>query len=206
MSWKKAAPLSGFLFIVLFVAGVVVSQVPADTASDQDWIAAYTGSALQLSHLATGICLVLAGLSLMSFLTALRNRIDALRGPAQLSSLPLVAAATSAACIAAGGIMMATVSGAELVGHGPLPGADLLRFANAAGFGLVALGGMLAADLSLVGLAIQARATGLFGPKLFAFSLVVAVMLLGSLLFLPILGLFVWLMVVAVKLLRTPQP
>jgi hypothetical protein len=200
--WRRWQPLSGIAFVVFFVASVVVSNVPADSESDQAWIAAYTGTANQLGHLATGIFLVLAAISLMSFLTVLWTRIAAERRPEPLHPLPLVAAGASAACIAAGGVLMATISGSLLTGGGPVPGADLIRFGSEAGFGMVALGGMLSAALSIVCLSAQARSVGLFGTKIFAFSLIVAALLLVALAFLPILALFIWVIVVAIVLIR----
>jgi hypothetical protein len=204
MNLERAAPLSGVLFVVLFIASVVVSSPPAATASDQDWIASYTGTGMWIGHLATGVCLVLAALSLMSFLVVLWTRIEALRRPDRLSPVPLVAAGVSAACIAAGGVMMATISGSLLIGGGPVPGADVLRLANDAGFGLVGLAGMVSAALSILCLSVQARAVGLFGTRLLVFSVIVSILLLGALAFLPILALLVWLIVVAVTLIRTP--
>jgi hypothetical protein len=199
--WRRWQPLSGIAFVVFFVASTMVSNVPAATDSDQAWIAAYTGAAYQLEHLTTGILLVLAAISLMSFLTVLWTRIAAARRPESLHPLPLVAAGASAACIAAGGVLMATISGSLLAGGGPIPGADLIRFGNDTGFGMVALGGMLAAALSLVCLSVQARSVGLFGTVMFVFSLVVAAFLLGSLFFLPILALLIWVIVVAIVLI-----
>ncbi len=201
--WRRWQPVSGIAFVLFFVGSVGASMPPAATESDQAWIANYTGSGSQLGHLATGICLVLAALSLMSFLTVLWTRIAAARRPEPLHPLPLVAAGASAACIAAGGVLMAGISGSLLIGRGPIPGADLLRFGNDMGFGMVALGGMWAAGLSLVCLSAQARSVGLFGTKIFAFSLIVAVVLLASLAFLPILAFLIWVIVVVVTLMRS---
>lgn len=71
MSLKRAAPFSGIAFVVLFIASIIVSSVPKDTAGDKAWIAAYATHAKQAGHLATGVLLVLAALCLMSFLTHL---------------------------------------------------------------------------------------------------------------------------------------
>ena len=104
---------------------------------------------------------------------------------------------------------MAGISGDLLIGGGPLPGADVLRLGNEMGFGMVALAGMTAVALSLVGLGFQARSVGLFGAKTFAFTLIVAAMLLAALAFLPIGALFIWVLVMVVRLLRgnpRPQP
>ena len=81
-------------------------------------------------------------------------------------------------------------------------GADLLRLGNDLGFVMVAVGGMFAASLSIGCLSVQARAAGVFGKRLLIFSLAVAVVLLGSLAFVPILALLIWVVVVAVVMKR----
>lgn len=197
-------PIAGLGFVVFFIASVVASSPPASTAPDRDWITSYTGTSNQVSHLATGILLALAGLSLLCFLTALWQRIAGAGAPVRANPLPLVAAAVSAACIATGGTVMGAISGSELMGSHPLPRADVLRLSNDLGFGLVGLAGMLGAALSIAVLSRQGRATGVLGRKTSILGMVTAVALLGGLAFLPILVLLVWLIVVSVSWLRSP--
>jgi hypothetical protein len=201
--WARWAPLTGIAFVLLFIGSFVASNPPADSASDKQWLANYAGRANQVSHFTTGILLVLAALCLMSFLTILWTRIAATRRPEMTGPLPLVAAGVSAACIAVGGVLQAGISGSRLVGSSAVSGADLLRFGNDLGFGMVAVGGMLAASLSIACLSVQAYSVGLFGRRLMVFGLVVSVVLLGSLAFIPIAALFIWIIVVAVTLLRS---
>ena len=202
MNWRRVAPYSGIAFVVFFLASVVVSDVPKGTASDHAWVAAYATHAKQAGHLATGVLLVLAALSLMTFLTHIWTRVTEARKSRAVSPLPVVAAGVAAACIATGGILMATTSGSALLGSTPIPGADILRLGNAAGFAMVGVAGMLAAALSIACLSVQARAAGIFGARLARFSLAVAVVLLASVVFLPILALLIWLVAVTVTLTR----
>jgi hypothetical protein len=206
MTANRAAPLSGLAFIALFAASVVISNVPANTASDSAWVAAYATRGDQARHLATGICLVLAALSLATFLTHLWTRVVVARRPDAVNPLPVVAAGISAACIAAGGIMMAAASGSALIFSQPIPGASLLRLGNDLGFALVGVAGMPAAALSIACLSIQSRAAGTMTTRMMRFSLGVAVVLLGSLAFIPIIALLIWLLAVAVPLIRRPAP
>jgi len=199
---SRWAPLSGLAFVVFFIAGVAVSNAPADNASDKTWIAAYTGHAKQAGHLATGILLILAGLSLVTFLVALWTEIAAARRPVLTSPLPIVAAGVSAACIAVGGVLMAGISGSELIGSFPLPSVDLLRFSNDLGFAMVGVAGMLAAALSVACLSVQAHSAHLYGRRMMIFGLVVAVFLLGGIAFVPIIALLVWLLVASITLMR----
>lgn len=200
---SRLGALAGPAFAAFFVGSVVVSSPPANHASDASWTSNYTGHSHQVQHTATGVFLVLAALSLMTFLTAVWRRIAA-TSP-DISPLPLVAAAAASACIAAGGVLMASVSASELSDSYPLPSADVLRLANAVGFGLVALGGMWAAGLAVAVLCYQARAAGVLGSRLAVFGQVAAAMLVLSLLFLPIIPLLVWAAVVGVTWLRTRE-
>jgi len=202
MNWRRVAPYSGIAFVVFFLASVVVSTVPANTASDHAWRAAYATHAKQAGHLATGVLLVLAALSLMTFLTHIWTRVTDARDSHPVSPLPVVAAGVAAACIAVGGMLMAAPSGSALIYSQPIPGADILRLGNDVGFAMVGVAGMFAIALSIACLSVQARATGIFGVRLARFSLVVAVVLLASAAFVPILALLVWLVTVTVSVQR----
>jgi len=140
----------------------------------------------------------------MTFLTSVWRKIAVTRP--DTSPLPLVAAGAASACIAAGGVLMASVSASELSGSYPLPGADVLRLTNDVGFGLVALGGMWAAGLAVAVLCFQARATGVLGSRLALFGQVAAGLLVLSLLFVPIIPLLVWAAIVGARSLRTANP
>ena len=82
----------GIAYVIFFVASLLASNPPADNASDRTWIARYTGHGEQAGHLATAFLLLLAGLSLMTFLVALWRRIAEVH-PGQPNRLPIAAAA-----------------------------------------------------------------------------------------------------------------
>jgi hypothetical protein len=191
---------TGIAFPILFLASVAVSNPPADKASNATWVANYATRSEQAHHLATGILLVLAGLCLASFLTALWRRIRDVTP--SISPLPLVAAGTSAAGIAAGGVVMAFVSGGELIGKYPLPAADVLRLGNDLGFALVSVVGMLAAALAIACLSAQGRRAGIFGRRLHFFGIVVAVALLFAIVFIPVAAILLWAPIVAIQWIR----
>jgi hypothetical protein len=199
------APVTGIAFVIFFVAGVLSSSPPNDDVSNAKWIADYTGRSNQAGHVLTGVFLVLAGLSLLSFIAVLWTRIARASRPGAVNPLPLLAAGVSAACIALGGILMAAVSGSILLNSGPVPAADLLRFANDTGFAMAGIAGMLAAALSVGLISLQARGAGIFGRKLTALGLATALVLLASFAFIPILALLIWLLAASVTLMRAPN-
>jgi hypothetical protein len=197
--------LAGLGFIVLFLAGMVASSPPANSASNAQWVANYTGHGNQWSHLGSGVFLILAALSLMIFLTGMWQRVRNARPDAAISPLPLVAGGVGAACMAFGGLIMAYVSGSELSGAYPLPSADLLRFSNGLGFAVTAIPGMAANALCIAVLAVQARRVGVFGPRMAVFTWIVAAILLLSILFVPIAALMLWIVVCLVGARRSRQ-
>lgn len=196
--------LAGLIFAVVFVVGVLASSPPNNNATDAKWTADYTGHSNQVAHLVSGIALVVAGVALLAFMTGLWRRIAAASTAGAPSPLPLVAAATAAACFAGGGLMMGWISGSELSGKFPLPSADLLRMSNTLGFLLVGIGAMAAMLVALIGIAVQAHAVGLFGSGLRTATILVGVVLVAGFAFIPVVLLVVWAIVVAIHLLRTP--
>lgn len=194
------AAWSGIAFPVVFVASVAASNAPADNASDAAWRANYSSTGRQVGHLATGALLILGGLCLAVFLTALWRRIRAVHS--SISPLPLVAAGSAAACIGAGGAVMAYVSGGELLGNYRLPAADVLRLSNDLGFALVGVAGMLATALAVSVLSVQGRRAGLLGRKTYVFGIVTSIALLFGMVFVPLVALLVWAPTVAIQWLR----
>ncbi|MBV9830947.1 MAG: hypothetical protein JOZ82_05075 [Marmoricola sp.] len=191
-------PLTGVAFPALFVGGVLASKAPADSATDMVWLHDYAGSNAA-PHVVTAYCLVLAGLSLMTFLVTLWSRIREASPERLVSVVPAIAAGMAGALMSVGGVLMGVVSIHALRGY-----PELIRLGNDAGFAMVSVGGMLAAALSLVTLSLMARSAGVLGPRLAWSGVVVAGLLPASLLFLPIAALLVWTVAVARSLLRHP--
>jgi hypothetical protein len=103
-----------------------------------------------------------------------------------------------------GGVLMASVSGLAMSGA-PLPPPYWMRFGNDIGFTLVGVPGMLALAIGLACLAGQAYVTGVFGSRLRWFTYLVAGLLLGAVLFVPIVGLLIWTLTVTYVQVRRPQ-
>jgi hypothetical protein len=203
-SARRWEPYAGIAYVVCFVGSVLVSNPPADNASNALWTARYTGHGEQARHLATGVLLLLAGLALMTFLVALWERIADAHPAASISRLPLAAAGTAAALMGAGGVVMSYISGGELTGHYPLPSPDLLRMSNDLGFGLAGVAGSLAAAVAVATLSVQGHAAGIFGTKMRAAGLITAVVQLAAMLFAPVLALLVWVLAAAISWIRHP--
>jgi hypothetical protein len=190
--------------VVFFLGGVMASSPPSETASNATWIADYATHGKQVGHVISGVCLVLAGMSLMIFLTQLWTRVAAAqRSP--INPLPVVAAGVTTTCMCIGGLLMVSVSGLSMSGA-PLPPPYWMRFGNDVGFVFVGGPAMVAAAIGLACLAGQAFAAGVFGSRLRWFTYLVAALLLASFLFIPIAGLMVWVLVTLYIQVRQPTP
>jgi hypothetical protein len=203
-SVRRWEPYAGIAYVVFFVASILVSNAPADNAPDSTWIARYTGRSEQAGHLATAFLLLLAGLALMTFFVALWRRIAEANPAKPPSRLPIAAAATAAALIGAGGMVMGYISGGEILGNYPLPGADLLRMSNDLGFALAGIAGSWAAGIAVITLSFQGHTSGLFGAKMRAAGIITAVALVFSVLFVPIVALLAWVLAAAIGWIRKP--
>jgi hypothetical protein len=199
---RRWEPYAGLGYVVLFIASVTVSNPPADNASNQKWIANYTGHSEQARHLATGLFLLLAGLALMTFFVGLWRRIADARPADSPSRLPIAAAAAAAACMGAGGMVMGYISGGELIGHYPLPSVDLLRMSNDLGFALAGIAGAWSAAVAVATLSVQGHNAGVFGARMRTAGVLVAVVLVLSPFFIPLIALLAWVAVVAITWAR----
>ena len=204
-SLRRWEPYAGVAYVVFFLASMAVSNSPADDAPNRKWIQSYASHGEQVHHLATGLLLLLAGLSLMTFLVALWRRVAAAH-PGEPSRLPIAAAGAAAALIGAGGMVMGYISGGELLGHYPLPSVDLLRMSNDLGFALAGVAGSWAAGVAVATLSIQGYTAGVFGTRMRAFGVLTAFALLLAMLFVPIGALFLWALTAAVMWIRHPEP
>ncbi|HEY6379557.1 MAG TPA: hypothetical protein VI316_10305 [Candidatus Dormibacteraeota bacterium] len=189
------------MFVVLFIAAALLLNTPQDNDPDSTWTAYFANHNNQVRVTLAGFIFVVAGLCLLAFLTCLWLRIRDSRTQS-ISPLPLLTATMSASAIALNGLVGATVTGGMLFGTLKEPGVDVLRVVVDISYPFLLIGGMFPAALSVVVLASQARSAGLFAKWVLVLSWVVAVGLLASVFFIPMILLLIWVLVVTVLLLR----
>lgn len=199
---RRWEPLTGVGFIALFVAGFLMNTSPNPDDSNATWTSYFAGRGHQALITISGFMIVASGLCLLAFLATVWQRVAAARRPAAPSPLPLVAAGVAAAAIVVGGVAQAVVTGSIIFGSMPEPGVDTLRLTQALGFPIIAVAGMSAAALSIAAVSIQAYSAGVFGRKLLTLGEVVAVGLLLSVFFFPIVLLPIWTAVIVTVLMR----
>lgn len=201
-SWRRWEPLTGAAFVVLFVVGIMMTNIPDSNASDQSWHNYFASSGNRALVLTSGYILVASAMCLVAFLTCVWTRIAERRRPEPISPLPLVAAGVAGASIAIGAVSLAVVPGSMIFGSMPEPGADTLRITVNAAFPFIMVAGMIGVAVSVAVLSIQARAAGLFGRPMLAAGLVAALAGVLSVFFFPMVLVALWALAATVVLVR----
>ena len=200
--WRRWEPLTGIAFIALFLVGLIINNSPNPDQSNAIWTSYFADKGHRVLVTISGFILVAAGLCLLAFLTTVWQRIAAARRPAVTSPVAVVAGAVAAAAVMIGGVAQAAVTGTMIFGNMAEPGPDTLRLAQSIGFPLIIVAGMFAASLSVAALSVQAYSAGILGRRLLILGEVLAVGLLASVFFFPMVLLLVWTAVMTTVLLR----
>lgn len=195
----------GIGFLVLFFVGFFISITPDLDKSDKIWHDWYADSGNRHLAMLSGVLIVLGLLCLLGFFAMLWTGLArGVRGSGRSVPLPLMASAAGCALIAVAATVITAIPAAVTTQSMPVPGADLLRATNAMAYPLLALAGMPFIALAIASLATTARRAGYFGQGLYVFSLLMAFILLFSIMFFPMAALVVWLLTMAVVLVRRP--
>lgn len=206
--WRHGVTIAGMAFAVLFVAGLLTSAgTPDYDAPPQEWADWYTDSGNRGMQVISMLLLVLSALSLLVFAAGLYRRLRSFS--LDRHGWPLVALAAGvvlATLITVSAVAMSTVSAAMEFSPTdfPVPGADVAQVLEQLGFGVLLLGGGWAAALFVAAVSLSARGTAALPAWMATAGLVVAVLLLASVAFLPMLLLPIWALVVSFLGLKEP--
>lgn len=206
--WERWAPASGIVFVALFVAGLlVVGDSPGSQDSDAEILGYYADRTNRIEEITAVGLAALGVLFLLVFLSALRTRLAAAEAePRSVSALAYGAGVASAtllmAAAAAGGVISGTVQDTDLFELD----ADVARLVMNASYLLLVASGMLASVLVAATSALAIR-TAVLPRWLGWVGLIVALALVVSVFFFPILAFWLWVLVVSVVLVvRPPVP
>ena len=200
--WLPALP--GALFVVAFVVSFFMINTPNDNDSNAKWVNYFADRGHQVQVLISGFLLVIAGMSLLTFLTRLYARVNAGRANQDRDPLPLVAAAAAGGLFAAGGVVAATIPGAMIFSSLRVPSADVLRLTGDMSYPFFTVGGGFASAVAIVTMTWAAQRSGYFGRALGIFSYVAAAAAVASFMFFPLAVVLVWVLVVSVVMARRP--
>jgi hypothetical protein len=200
--------VSGFVFVALFVAAVLVSGGQLGSAGDPDrqFVSYFNDTSNRVRDIAGAYVLAAAGLAFVVFLA---HMYATLRERSGQRALPLIAlgaglvfvalllAAAAALSAVPTGMAYAALFDEERHEFGP----DVSRLATQLGFMLLVFA-MWAAAACIAAISLAGRATGIFPVWLVGFGLVAALALLFSFFFLPAAALPLWVVAASLHLVR----
>jgi hypothetical protein len=203
--WERWAPVAGIVFVVLFVAGTSLNNLPA-TDEHTTAIANYYNDKGNRAQIIIGsYLLVLAGVFFFWFLASLRVKLLAAEGaPGRLTSIVFGSGLVFAALLMAAAGALMTVAADVTFGGDEFIDADSARFLPQLAYPLLLIGGMFAAIAMIDAASVLIVKTGVLPRWVGWFGFAVAVVLLFGALFLPIVALLLWVFFVSVALLRAP--
>jgi hypothetical protein len=202
--------IAAIVFAVAFVVGVLlITDTPDGDESDRKWIDYFADSGNRRMILIGAFVLGLAALAFIVFLGVLRERLRS--GSPGAEWIATVAFASGIAFVALLGVAGAGIASAAAgitIADNPVPrgpaGADLLRNLAGVGYGALLLFGMVAAGLFIVTTSAAASRAALLPRWLVVTGYVVGVIVIvGGVLFIPMVLFVLWMLVVGILMLRS---
>jgi hypothetical protein len=161
----RIGAVAGFVFALGLFAGVAMLELPKG-ATDSELVTWWSNSANQTSAVVSMYLFVLAGLSFLVMLVALRSRLAAAeRGSGELSSLVLASGVVFVAMLLVAAASRGVIGFAvkSPANDETLPGADTLRYLPQIGYAVTGTAGMLAAALTMASTSLAIVSTAVFG-------------------------------------------
>jgi hypothetical protein len=200
---SRAGAWMGIVFVVLFVAGFLLFNTPSKGTDTAKWAGWWNDSGHRATAVIGAYLMVLGLLAFLWFAWTLRERFRDGGG------LMFTFASIFAAVGIVSALVRATIAGNKTFGGGsatPVPhGADLARQLDGLGFGLLLVAGALAAGAFVAFASYLARRDGMLPGWLTMAGYVVAVLQLVAVFFFPFVLFFLWVLIVAIVLLRRGQ-
>lgn len=197
---SRQTAAAGAAFAVAFAAGFLTLTPPDLDESDAAFVHYYASSGQRTSLIVSAALVGIAALAWVLFAAGLRERAGG--GPAARVSAS--AGAVGAALLCVGAATFATPAMGIAFGGAPLPSGQLLRVADTAGYALIAGFAMPALGLSLGAAAAGGLRAQLLPPALAWSGIVLAVVLVASVFWVPMVALTIWMLAAAAVLARRP--
>jgi hypothetical protein len=202
--WQRWIPLTGILFVILFVGAIFLASLPGGDDSDQEVLDWYTDSGNRTSAVISAYLWVIASLLLVIFVNRLRYVIQDAEGGTPLFATGAFAGGIGAAfCLIVAAMAFAAIPAGIEFGDDPPPtSVDVPRAFNSLGFGLQLVGMMFMAIVTILSTAAASFRYRLFPTWFNWLSIICAIALLFAVIFLPGIALLIWLVVASILLFQ----
>jgi hypothetical protein len=204
--WERWGPLAGIVFVVLFVVGLTLNNIPSADDSAAKITSFYNDSGDRAQVIISSYLLWLAGLFFFWFIAGLRARLIAVEeAPGRLTSITFGGGLVFIGMLMAAAACFASVAGDVTFGGEDFVGVDGARFIPELGYPLLIIGGMFAAIAMIDAASILIVRTAVVPTWIGYFGFVAAVALLFAGFFLPMIFFVLWILFVSVAMLRAPS-
>jgi len=198
--------VAGIVAAVLFVPGFfLMGGTPEYNAPDAEWVDWFDKDANTTGAVIATLIMVVAALTIIVFAAGLAARLRAAGGQRANAVMLVGAAVAAGTAFMVGAMTTSALAGAiAFAPDFPVPGPEDIYVAKAIeqiGFGIVLVAGGWSSALMVAIASFSARRTGQLPTWLTTGGIVVAVLLLASIAFLPLLLLPIWLLVTGIVLL-----
>jgi hypothetical protein len=133
--WQRWIPLTGVLFVILFVAAIFIVSFPGGDDPEQEVLDWYTDSGNRTSAVISAYLLVIASLALLTFVNRLRYVIQiAERGTPLFATGAFAGGIGAAVCLNVAAMAFAAIPAGVEFGDDPQPtSVDVPRALNSLG-------------------------------------------------------------------------
>jgi hypothetical protein len=207
MTSSRLAPVTGVLFVLLYVVATFVAKTP-DTSDPTSAAAAYYhDSGHRNAMVVSAYLYMVAALVFLAFLVIVRQRLLAAEGPgAPLTTLAFASGVIASALIIGGAFALGSVPGGVAFGGFDVPTDGSLVFVSQSiGYGMILIGAMWAAALSIFVASLVGHRTGALPAWAVWLGYIAAIALLFAAIWLPQIALLIWVIAIGIAL-RKPAP
>jgi hypothetical protein len=204
--WERWGPVAGVVFVVLFIVGLTLNNIPSGDDSAAKITSFYNDGGDRAQVIISSYVLWLAGLFFLWFIASLRTRLFAVEGvPGRLSLIAFGGGLVFIAMLMAAAAAFASVAGAITFGGEDFGGAEGARYLPELGYPFLLVAAPIAAIALVDAASVLIVRTKMMPAWIGYFGFVAAVALLFSGLFFPILLFLLWIVFVSVAMWRTPE-
>jgi hypothetical protein len=204
--WDRWGPIAGIVFVVLFVVGLGLNNIPSADDSAAKITSFYNDSGDRAQLIISSYVLWLAGLFFFWFIASLRARLLEFEGvPGRLTSIAFGGGLVFIAMLMVAAACFASIAGDISFGDENFVGLDGARFIPELGYPILFIAGMFAAIAMIDVVSVLIVRTGVFPRWMGWFGFFTAVALLFAGFFFPMIFLLLWVLFISVAMMRAPR-
>jgi hypothetical protein len=205
--WEQWGPIAGIAFVVLFVVGLLMNNLPSADDSAIKIANYYNDGGKRAVIIIASYLLWLAGLFFFWFVASLRTRLLAVEGvPGRLTSIAFGGGLVFIGMLFAAAACFASIAGDITFGSEKFASVEGARYLPELGYPFLAIGAMFAAIAMIDAASILIVRTNVLPKWIGYFGFFAAVALLFGGFFIPMLAFVLWVLFMSVAMMRgAPQ-